>query len=196
MERAWERILSANSYGDCLITVSTQLDLSEAEADAVGLVTGHAYAVLAVVQTRNGTRLLQLKNPWAHKGWKGRFSCRDTESWKGLSREVGYDPAIAAKHDDGVFWICWEDIQTYFQNFHLSWNPALFQSRLTIHGCWPRDQGPTDDTFNIGENPQYILSLSGEAIKKNATLWILVSRHVTKQEQEGAEVSKKCRRQC
>jgi len=190
-ERAWERVLSASSYGDCLITVSTQLDLSDAEADSIGLVSGHAYAVLAVVQTKNGTRLLQLKNPWAHKGWKGRFSSKDTENWRGLSREVGYDPAIAANHDDGVFWICWEDILTYFQNFHLSWNPELFQSRLTMHGCWPREQGPTDDTFNIGENPQYVLSLSDKAVKKNATLWILVSRHVTKQEQEGAEVSKK-----
>ena len=189
-ERAWERILSANSYGDCLITVSTQADLSEEQAEKIGLVTGHAYAVLAVVQTKNGTRLLQLKNPWAHKSWKGRFSSGDIESWRGgLSREVGYDPDIAAKHDDGVFWICWDDILFYFQNFHLSWNPALFQSRLSMHGCWPREQGPPDDTFNIGENPQYCLELSDKAIKKNATIWILVSRHVTKQEQEGAEVT-------
>jgi calpain-7 len=189
-ERAWERILSANSYGDCLITVSTQSDLSEEQAEQIGLVTGHAYAVLAVVQTKNGTRLLQLKNPWAHQSWKGRFSSGDKESWSvSLSKEVGYDPVIAAKHDDGVFWICWEDILVYFQNFHLSWNPALFQSRLSMHGCWPRDQGPADDTFNIGENPQYCLELSNQAIKKNATLWILVSRHVTKQEQEGVEVS-------
>ena len=164
--------------------------MSEEQAEQIGLVTGHAYAVLAVVQTKNGTRLLQLKNPWAHQSWKGRFSSVDKESWSvSLSKEVGYDPVIAAKHDDGVFWICWEDILVYFQNFHLSWNPALFQSRLSMHGCWPRDQGPADDTFNIGENPQYCLELSNQAIKKNATLWILVSRHVTKQEQEGVEVS-------
>ena len=65
VERAWERLYSANSYGDCLITVSTSKDLSENEAEKVGLFTGHAYAVLGVVQTSNGTRLLQLKNPWA-----------------------------------------------------------------------------------------------------------------------------------
>lgn len=66
-ERAWERLCSASSYGDCLITMSTSSDLEEDMADQVGLVTGHAYAVLSVVQTRNGTRLLQLKNPWAYK---------------------------------------------------------------------------------------------------------------------------------
>lgn len=66
-ERAWERLCSASSYGDCLITMSTSSDLEQDMADQVGLVTGHAYAVLSVVQTKSGTRLLQLKNPWAHK---------------------------------------------------------------------------------------------------------------------------------
>jgi calpain-7 len=189
-ERAWERIFSASSYGDCLITVSTQSDLPEKEADEVGIVTGHAYAVLAVVQTKNGTRLLQLKNPWAHKGWRGPYSCLDRESWKcqAFREEVGYNPDLAAKQDDGVFWISWYDILRYFSNFHLSWNPVLFRSRLTVHGCWPKEQGPSDDTFNIGENPQYTMTLSDQAIQKKATIWILISRHVTKQEQAGAEV--------
>jgi calpain-7 len=190
-DRAWERIFSASSYGDCLITVSTQLAMTEAEADSIGLVTGHAYAVLSVIQTKNGTRLLQLKNPWAHKGWKGRFSSLDKVGWgsHAFRQEVGYDPEVAAKLDDGVFWICWEDIMKFFQNFHLSWNPALFSSQLSVHGCWPKAQGPSDDTFNIGDNPQYTLTLSDKAIRQKATIWILISRHVTKQEQEGSEVS-------
>ncbi len=66
-ERAWERLHSANSYGDCLITVSTSQELTEEEAEKVGLYTAHAYAVLDVVQTSTGIRLIQLKNPWATK---------------------------------------------------------------------------------------------------------------------------------
>ncbi|KAL7577068.1 hypothetical protein ACA910_006808 [Epithemia clementina (nom. ined.)] len=54
---------------------------------------------------------------------------------------------------------------------------------------WPKDRAPYDDTFNVGENPQYILSLSDEAIRRKATIWILISRHVSKQEQEGADAS-------
>jgi calpain-7 len=68
-ERAWERLYSANSFGDCLITVSTTRDLTEDQAETLGLVTGHAYAVLNVLQTKNGARLLQMKNPWAAKVW-------------------------------------------------------------------------------------------------------------------------------
>lgn len=188
-DRVWQRIFSACSYGDCLITVSTQNELTKEEADRIGLVTGHAYAVLNVVETRNGTKLLQLKNPWARKGWVGKYSSSDSVSWtEALSEEVGYNPMVAAKRDDGIFWICWDDILKYFQNFHLSWTPFLFKFRTQIHGFWHKEQGPNDDTFNVSDNPQYILQLSDEAIAKKATVWILISRHVAKQEQEGQEV--------
>ena len=46
-ERVWERLVSAHSFGDCLITVSTG-QMTDAEADRVGLVPTHAYAVLDV----------------------------------------------------------------------------------------------------------------------------------------------------
>jgi calpain-7 len=102
---------------------------------------------------------------------------------------VGYNPELAAKHDDGIFWISWQDVLLYFQNIQLSWNPTLFPFRVTTHSFWPKDQGPVIDTFNVGDNPQYIMVLSKEAAEKKPTIWILISRHVTKQEQEGCEVS-------
>ena len=184
-ERAWERIHSACSYGDCLITVSSSTQLTESDADAIGIVTGHAYAVLSVMETKNGTRLLQLKNPWAHKGWKGRYSSRDAASWRDpkFREEVGYNPDVAMKQDDGVFWICWQDVLRYFKNFHLSWNPGLFSHRTTVHDVWRKEQGPEQDTFNVGENPQFFVELSDKSIARNPSIWILLSRHVTKQEQ-------------
>ena len=60
---------------------------------------------------------------------------------------------------------------------------------MTVHGSWLESQGPENDVFNIGENPQYILSLSDIAVRQKASIWILLSRHVTKQEQEGQEAS-------
>eukprot|EP00567_Pseudictyota_dubia_P006409 CAMPEP_0197438408 /NCGR_PEP_ID=MMETSP1175-20131217/5418_1 /TAXON_ID=1003142 /ORGANISM="Triceratium dubium, Strain CCMP147" /LENGTH=899 /DNA_ID=CAMNT_0042968133 /DNA_START=47 /DNA_END=2743 /DNA_ORIENTATION=- len=190
VERVWERVYSANSYGDCLITMAVSSDITEDKAKQVGLVTGHAYAVLSCIKTSNGTRLLQLKNPWAHQGWKGRYSAKDRTSWKDprFCAEVGYNPALASEVDDGVFWICWEDVLVYFRNVQLSWNPALFPFRTTVHSFWPKDQGPSDDSFNVGDNPQYILTMSDKALQKKSSIWILLSRHVTKQEQEGMEV--------
>lgn len=189
-ERAWDRLYSASSFGDCLITVSTTREISEVEADSLGLVTGHAYAVLQVFQARDGTRLLEMKNPWASKSWTGKYSPQDKESWANytLRAEVGYNPDLAGKKDDGIFWISWEDVLRFFQNIQLSWNPALFHHHAVTHDFWPGNQGPQNDTFNIGENPQYVLVLSNEAIAKSATVWVLLSRHVTKQEQDGADV--------
>lgn len=71
-ERAWERLLSAHKYGDCLITVATS-QMEEDEAEALGLVPTHAYAVLDIREV-GGTRLLLVKNPWAHKRWTGKYS--------------------------------------------------------------------------------------------------------------------------
>ena len=189
-DRAWERLYSANSFGDCLITVSTSKSLPEDEADSLGLVTCHSYAVLDVVQSSTGVKLLQLKNPWQRKSWKGKYSAYDKGSWKinGLKEEVGYDPDEAEKHDDGIFYIGWDDVLEYFNNLQLSWNPRLFAYRQCLHGLWPETQGPKDDSFNVGENPQYILQLSDQAVAKKPTVWVLLSRHVNKQEQEGEEV--------
>lgn len=57
-----------------------------------------------------------VKNLHFAQGWKGRFSCYDTVNWTAALRaEVGYNPELAQKSDDGCFWICWEDVLSYFQ---------------------------------------------------------------------------------
>jgi calpain-7 len=189
-ERAWERLYSASSFGDCLITVSTSSEITQEQANATGLVTGHAYAILAVVQTQSGIRLLQLKNPWGHMSWNGKYSPGDASSWSDpqLCKEVGYDPSGHNK-DDGVFWISWQAVLIYFQNIHLSWSPSLFSCRVTTHGFWPSHLGPVIDTYFVGDNPQYNLVVSDTALKNKASIWILASRHVSKQEQEGSVVT-------
>lgn len=185
-ERAWERLYGASSFGDCLITVSTTSDLDNKKAEELGLVADHAYAVLNVVKTDSGQRLLQLKNPWASKGWKKDSDKHDSN-----------------KDDNGVFWISWSDILIFFRNFHLSWNPTLFTSRYTVHGLWSSDNNNNsssslglydcyaDDSCTLGNNPQYLLIMSDDAIhyKGGTSLWILLSRHVNKQEQEGTVAS-------
>ena len=42
-------------------------------------------------------------------------NCKTLLSGTGLQREVGYNPVLAQKSDDGVFWLCWEDVLVYFQ---------------------------------------------------------------------------------
>ena len=53
----------------------------------VGLVTGHAYAVLRAIEPIAGLRLVQVQNPWGSTEWNGKFSDRSpawTEELKNL----------------------------------------------------------------------------------------------------------------
>ncbi len=72
-ETMWQKIYNGNKNGDCLITIST--DDFEDE-DSLGLVGNHAYGVLEVFEY-HGLRMLLVKNPWGHFGWKGKYSFGD-----------------------------------------------------------------------------------------------------------------------
>ncbi|KDO20424.1 hypothetical protein SPRG_14362 [Saprolegnia parasitica CBS 223.65] len=163
----WQRLMSAYNFGDCLITIATG-DMPPDSARRVGLVPSHAYAVLNVLETSCGVRLLRVKNPWNRKRWKGPYSLDDTQHWTpALQDEVGFD-LDAARHakDDGLFWIDFDSVQEHFNALFLNWNPELFQYRYTVHKHWPVEMGPANDTYNLA--PHQVVSI-----------WILLSRHVT-----------------
>lgn len=49
-----------------------------------------------------GLRFLQLKNPWSHLRWKGRYSENDIKSWTPeLQKYLNFDPRTAQKIDNG-----------------------------------------------------------------------------------------------
>ena len=111
------------------------------------------------IRIKKTTGRIKLKNPWSCRGWLGKYSPNDN-IWRDnlLRKELRYDPEEASKRNDGIFWIRWDDVLLYFRNIQLSWNPKLFSYRMTTHGLWPKVQGPKNDTFNVGENPQYIIA--------------------------------------
>lgn len=125
-------MIDGHKYGDALITVSTNV-MEEAEADRLGLVPTHAYAVLDVKQV-HGCRLLQLKNPWCHKRWTGNFSHHDTTHWTPqLKQALHYDQLSAMENDNGIFWIDYDSVLQYFGSIHMNWNPELFSYRSVQH---------------------------------------------------------------
>ncbi|XP_043248289.1 calpain-7-like [Colletes gigas] len=168
-------LLSRLHKGDVLVTVATA-ELSDSDADRTGLVPTHAYAVLDVRKI-NGVRLLQLKNPWSHVRWKGNYSELDTVHWTNELKEIlNYDPDSASQFDNGIFWIDYESMCTFFDMFYLNWNPGLFNYTYCIHRMWNAGVGPVKDAYNIGDNPQFLL----EVQNNNASvIWILLTRHIT-----------------
>ncbi|XP_038596350.1 calpain-7 isoform X3 [Tachyglossus aculeatus] len=118
--------------GDVLITTATGV-MSEEEGEKWGLVPTHAYAVLDI-REHKGHRFIQLKNPWSHLRWKGRYSENDVRNWTPeLQKFLNFDPRTAQKIDNGIFWIAWEDLCQYFDVIYLSWNPNLFRESTCIH---------------------------------------------------------------
>ncbi|KAH9094131.1 hypothetical protein Ae201684P_016746 [Aphanomyces euteiches] len=181
----WQRLISAHNFGDCLITVATG-DMTKEEAKRVGLVPSHAYAVLNVVETSNHLRLLQVKNPWNRKRWRGPYGIDDTERWTpALREELGFDLDYARQaKDDGLFWIDFPSIQRHFSALFLNWNPELFRYRFTLHKHWPLEVGPQNDTYNLGYNPQFKLTFpNAQRPVPPETTQQFLTLHVYKQDQ-------------
>uniref|UniRef100_A0A3Q3KUL0 Calpain 7 n=1 Tax=Mastacembelus armatus TaxID=205130 RepID=A0A3Q3KUL0_9TELE len=162
--------------GDVLITTATGV-MTEEEGEKWGLVPTHAYAVLDIREYK-GMRFLQLKNPWSHLRWKGRYSERDEKNWTPeLLKYLNFDPKTAQKFDNGVFWIAWEDLCHYYDVIYLSWNPTLFKESSCIHSSWDGKQGPVKDVYSLANNPQYRLEVQCPA--GGAAVWVLLTRHIT-----------------
>lgn len=190
-ERAWARLRSASELGDCLTTIATS-PMNETEADRLGLVPSHAYAVLSVREVLGGQRFLLVKNPWRRKSWRGPYCAADTARWTpALCQALGYDPRAAQKKDDGVGWIAWADVRKYFSSIFLNWRPGLFSHKTTHHALWPKEQGPPNDMFSYSQNPQYLLkvdkSKASSSSSSSSSVWLLLSRHVTQSRDELSE---------
>ncbi|XP_072028710.1 calpain-7-like [Amphiura filiformis] len=172
-DKTFARIKERFHRGDVLVTVATG-PLSEQDADRAGLVSTHAYAMLDVREFK-GKKLFQLKNPWSHLRWKGRYSENDSENWTpALQKELNFDPKDAQQYDNGVFWIDLDSLCHFFDVIYLNWNPALFPHTYVLHSSWNAAEGPKKDSYNIGNNPQYRLDVKGPG-----ATWILLSRHIT-----------------
>jgi calpain-7 len=174
-DKIFKKLETSLKKGTALITVATG-SMSEAEEERAGLVKTHAYAVLSMVEVK-GLKLLQLKNPWSHRRWKGKYSENDTTNWTPeLSRTLNYDLTQARQVDNGVFWIDWKSLQTFYDVIYINWNPALFKYKSAIHDVWV--PGNTQkDLYDVSSNPQYSLKIHSPVHRP--LVWVLLTRHIT-----------------
>ena len=164
--------------GRCLATISTG-PMSESDADRAGLVPTHAYAILDVKQV-NKIKLLQLKNPWSHLRWKGKYSANDEKNWTPVMKQaLNYDNKFAQQYDNGVFWIDWESAMHFYDTVYISWDPGMFSKTMSRHASWLAKDGPEKDSVTLGNNPQYRLEVRN---KKSAVVWVLLTRHITEKD--------------
>jgi len=177
-DKEFDRMFERFHAGNVLITVATP-QMSKEDEERTGLVSSHAYALLDMRKIQ-GHKLIMLKNPWSHVEWKGNFSDFDTRNWTPeLIKALNYDPQLQVDVDNGVFWIDYNSLCQFFENFYLNWSPSLFSYTSCIHNSWPARQGPVKDLYNLGDNPQYILRINP---KVRSSIWVLLTRHITERQ--------------
>uniref|UniRef100_A0A7S0FDJ7 Calpain catalytic domain-containing protein n=1 Tax=Pyrodinium bahamense TaxID=73915 RepID=A0A7S0FDJ7_9DINO len=128
---------------------------SDTDISAQGIVQGHAYSILRVEEV-DGNRLLQLRNPWGEKEWKGRWSDSDKSSWtQRMRKKLDYKDV-----DDGTFWMAFEDFVNHYSTLYICRVLGDDWQRQGVYGSW---RGVTAggcgnyDTF--GNNPVFRLAL-------------------------------------
>eukprot|EP01006_Ploeotia_vitrea_P025295 TRINITY_DN58170_c0_g1_i2.p1 TRINITY_DN58170_c0_g1~~TRINITY_DN58170_c0_g1_i2.p1 ORF type:complete len:720 (-),score=31.56 TRINITY_DN58170_c0_g1_i2:73-1965(-) len=174
----WDQLYKAHEAGEMLLTTCTSDELDPSWEEKLGLVPGHAYAILEMKQipskhSPEPYRLVLVKNPWTHQRWLGRFSHQDKKNWTPeLVKALKWDEMRQYGTDNGIFWIDWNDLVKFFHRCHLSWNPYKFSYRFAVHGSWGKS---FDEHKHYARNPQYHLTFK---LDKPTEIWILLCMHV------------------
>ena len=120
----WRDLLSFHQAKYCLAASSRP----EQALESHGLVPGHAYTLIRVVQV-NELCLVQLRNPWGRFEWKGAWSDH-SPLWTAPLQNM-LKPDIGA--DDGCFWMCFSDLITYFASIEVCKIAPYHSVRHKIH---------------------------------------------------------------
>eukprot|EP01098_Paradermamoeba_levis_P006598 TRINITY_DN2744_c0_g1_i1.p1 TRINITY_DN2744_c0_g1~~TRINITY_DN2744_c0_g1_i1.p1 ORF type:complete len:348 (+),score=98.62 TRINITY_DN2744_c0_g1_i1:53-1096(+) len=164
-ELLWKKLLKYISQ-NCLMGCSNaDSRLGVEEELPLGILTNHAYSIIDCQEIK-GNKLMRIRNPWGSKEWSGRWSDGSAEWTPELLKHFNYE-----FHDDGTFFMCFEDFITQFNKLYIlrmltgdrSWYRSCFPGewkRETAGGCMNNPTWPY--------NPQFALETSEE----NTTVFI------------------------
>ena len=130
-----------------------------------GIVLGHAFAVMRVVEVA-GNQLLQLRNTWGRNEWTGDW-CDNSRKWTPrMRRELHFDG-----NKDGNFWISFSDFTKNFLSIYIN---VMLDDRhwwtTPIDGEWKagRNDGasPTNASKDASTLPQWIIRMRKPTVIK------------------------------
>lgn len=139
----------------------------DTEMSAQGIVQGHAYSLLGVVENVAGTGidLVQLRNPWGHQEWSGDWSDK-SELWEEnpeIAQQLGHKTG-----DDGMFWMAWEDFCTNYKAiFVCRQDMGKNRGKKTREAQMAIDASGGDDD----EHPERISPGVHQNRKLNGSIW-------------------------
>ena len=155
MEETWTMIMNLQQGGH-LLGAGSQSG-KDTDTNDQGIVKGHAYSILEVKQV-DKHRLLQMRNPWGHKEWSGRWADNSPEWTPRYKKLLNYVNA-----DDGTFWISIED---FVRNFRAIYYCKLVNNckQLILQGEWNKTNKTAGGCQyqECLDNPQYLLKVASK----------------------------------
>ncbi|KAG8956502.1 cysteine protease [Tulasnella sp. 419] len=111
-EKTWHIIFHGFSIGQCLVTVGTGAELTQA-IPHLNFVSFHNYAVTGM-EENGASRRIKIVNPWKRQ-------------FLGTS-----SPDYA--------WVDWETVCIAFEGLYLNWDPGMFSNTEIFHGSWAKNE--------------------------------------------------------
>ena len=152
----WARVVSGHSEGFLigLACAPKSPSLTLKDLHAKGLQAPHAYVVLNAKELRNGSKILQLGNPWGERSpstWEGPWGNR-SELFKSCVKSGDLPPPSNEINSNGEFWISFDDVITHFSSIEFcrtADSELVYEQR--IRGWLPAVTG-LGDVFRITTN--------------------------------------------
>lgn len=159
----WSKMTSFYQNGYLMGTGSPENPQGDLAVSEMGIVQGHAYAILEV-QEIDGEKLIKLRNPHGQFGteWRGDW-CDSSFKWT----KKFLEKLKVEEKDDGIFWMSLEDFVWEYKSLYICriFDDPKWNNLPEIEGAWSgiRAAGlPCRDNPQIefGDNPQYVLKVS------------------------------------
>jgi hypothetical protein len=159
----WNKFLSFRKLNYLMGAGSPENEQGDGAVSQSGIVQGHAYAILDVVELQ-GEKLLQLKNPHGQHGleWNGDWSDSSFKWTKLFKQKLNYQDS-----DDGIFWMSFEDFVWEFKNLYVCriFPTDLWLKLPKVEDVWEgREAAGLPSRANpravFGDNPQYQLTVT------------------------------------
>ncbi len=137
-DAVFERMLEAHNAGMLIGCATRQLTLEErlagVELERNGIVSRHAYGVLAMKRIKTGQRFVRVRNPWGQFVWNGAFSDASTDWTLQLKLALNF------KEEPGCWWMLWKDFQQFFHDVSICLIGLTDEwHRLNFSGVYDRD---------------------------------------------------------
>ena len=114
----------------------------------------HAFTINDTVKLSDGTKLIQIRNPWGSEKYWGPWSDRDDRWTEDFKKEAGL-----VVSDDGLWWI---DAFNYHENFSMtSVNPDNSDMHQSYYALFDLDKGyEQSDTLVVTSNVAQTIYMS------------------------------------